>query len=151
MLVAIRNHSAWLTGLSEIIEYAKGDVFKVRFRDGDTFGSFAVDHKNTVAWTMKEGDKILCCGGFVIECPGVATQWAYFGDEARGYGRQIVKFARQNLGEMIEKYDLRRVQAFCRADRAEYRRFIEMMGFEYEGCLKRAASNGEDLLMYGRI
>jgi len=136
--------------LPEIVEYAKGDVFKVQFREGDTFGTFAVEHSNTVAWTMKDGDTIIGCAGYVKECDGVATFWGFFSEDTRGHGRTIIKYARHTLEQIGEFWELRRIQAAVRADRPEYRRFIEMLGFEYEGCLKKAAANGEDVLMYGR-
>jgi len=134
-----------------LVPYVKGDVFKVAYREGDTFDSFAVDHPKTVGTTLKKNGKILGCAGFVMECDGVATFWGFFSEECRGHGVMIFKASCQKIKDFMSTNNIRRLQATCRTDRPEYNRFITMLGFSFEGCLRNAAPNGNDINIYSRI
>ncbi len=57
---------------------------------------------------------------------------------------------RRALNEAIEELRPRRVQTTVE-DRPELKRWIEWLGFAYEGRMRHAAPDGKDLLLYGRV
>jgi RimJ/RimL family protein N-acetyltransferase len=67
------------------------------------------------------------------------------------YYRTVYKFVKKFLAEIIEHENLSRVQALIHPDYEDAHRFIEHLGFEREGLLKRFGPGGEDLFMYSRI
>lgn len=49
------------------------------------------------------------------------------------------------------EWDMRRVGSSIAADNTKSIRFCEHLGFKREGCLRQAAPNGQDLLLYGML
>ena len=139
-------------GAGEIVidSYTEGDVYKLDIREGDGLGIPPMDQPPP-AWTMKKDGRPIACGGVVHVGGGIGVVWVQVTDEARGYGLKLCRFARIAMKIVFEDMKFHRVQATVRADRPEYRRWAELMGFECEGLMKKAAPDQSDLYLYARV
>lgn len=137
-------------GRSLIRSYESGDVTRMKWRDGDGLGASMTDYI-LPAWTMVVDDEVVACAGLAFMSEGVYRIWAHISDDARGYGKKMIKFMREVLKTVYAKLGIHRITALVRGDRPEYARFIELMGFEYEGTMRQAAPNKTDIRVYGRL
>jgi len=108
------------------------------------------------AWTGRRisDGKILACAGVRILWPGCGEAWAIFCDPEvveYKYKKEAYVYILTYLKRVIEDYDLRRVQALVRADIPIAVKYIEQLGFEREGLLRKYGREGEDQYMYALI
>jgi RimJ/RimL family protein N-acetyltransferase len=130
--------------------YTDGDVHLLDIRDGDGFGVPPKDERGP-AWTMKKDGRPIACGGFVGIGDGMAVVWVMATDEVRGHGMKLCRFARNATKIVFETMGWHRIHAAVRVDRPEYQRWAELMGFEREGCMRKAAPDKTDLYLYARV
>ena len=133
-----------------IDRYTEGDVFKLKIREGDGLGVPAKDEIG-FGWTMKKDGKPIGCGGFQDIGQGIGMVWVMLTDEVRGHGKKLCRFARSATDIAFEEMGWHRIQAAVRCDRPEYQRWAELMGFEQEGRLRKAAPDKTDLYLYARV
>lgn len=133
-----------------IDSYEEGDVFKLDLREGDSLGIPPMDMPSP-AWTMKEDGNPIACGGIMHVGGGVGVVWVQATDKVRGHGLKLCRFAKQAVQIVFEEMKFHRIQATVRADRPEYRRWAEMMGFECEGLMRKATPNQQDVYLYARV
>jgi RimJ/RimL family protein N-acetyltransferase len=102
------------------------------------------------AYTMFIGDEIVGCAGIIPIFPKTGEAWALFSDGAnRKHGVSATLAMAKCLARLMKKYQ--RVQATVFADFPVGRRWVEALGFEYEGCLRKYGPMGRDMIMYGRV
>ena len=95
----------------------------------------------------------------VIACGGVAcAAWKGFGEfwlipsiYVPQYPKTVFKAARTFIIDAIEKMDLHRVQATIRATDLTAIGWIEHLGFEREGLMRKFGPNQEDQYLYARV
>ena len=133
-----------------IDRYEPGDVFKLNIRDGDGFGVPPQDEVG-FGWTFKKQGKPVGCGGFVDIGQGIGMAWVMATDEVRGHGLRVCRFTRMAIGIAFEEMGWHRIQAAVRCDRPEYQQWAELMGFQREGRLRKAAPDKTDLYLYARV
>lgn len=136
----------------ELVEYEQGDVYRVKIRLGDPLGGSVTDLKQP-AWTLldEEGNALLCFSILPEGTSGIATFFAYVSDDARGHGHYMLKTGRRIVERSFKHLNLHRIQAIVRADKVEYQRWIELLGFEKEGLMRKAAANKSDVWLYSRV
>ncbi|MFA5158609.1 MAG: hypothetical protein WC451_05505 [Patescibacteria group bacterium] len=101
------------------------------------------------AWTLWADDKIILCGGLVPGgWPGVADVWIAPSIFIDKYPLAAVKYVRGYLDKAIEVYGLWRVQATIAA---EHCKWIELMGFQKEGLLRKFSPDKQDRFIYSRV
>lgn len=67
-------------------------------------------------------------------------------------GRWLTRpFLRLVFGNPFLEWGMRRVGSSIATDNHKSIRFCEHLGFKREGCLRQAAPNGQDLLLYGLL
>ena len=123
------------------------------------FGAF---HPDTLACSLwnKDGPKLLvmvdgmpiACGGYDAVSPGVMQSWMI--GTATGwekYGRTITRETRRFMSRLLNVEGIHRLQTMCLADRAEARRWYEVIGLTYEATLHAFASDRRDCVLYARI
>ncbi len=130
--------------------YTKGDVHLLNVRDGDGFGVPPEDESG-FGWTMKLDGKPIGCGGFQGIGQGIGVVWVMLSDEVRGHGLKLCRFARMATDIAFEEMGWHRIQAAVRCDMPEYQRWAELMGFECEGRLRKAAPDKTDLYLYAKV
>lgn len=90
-------------------------------------------------------------GGFQMLAPGVWQDWLLSTELAwTRYPKAATRVCRQQINLMLET-EAHRVQATCLASRQRVRDWYRLVGYQYEGRLRRAAANGEDVVIYARV
>lgn len=89
--------------------------------------------------------------GCAIISPGVGEAWAIVTDLGRRHPAWITKNVIRGLRQTIMSRRLHRVQAKVVSEFYVGRLWIERMGFEEEGTLRRADPEGRDLTMYALL
>ncbi len=94
-----------------------------------------------------------CIGayGFVEMWPGVARVWALFsGALLNTYPRVIALHTKRDLKRQ-ELSGLHRIEATCDAEHYSARAFLEWLGFEPEGLMRRYTLTGKDSYLYAKV
>lgn len=100
-----------------------------------------------VALTVRAGTHILGCGGIVQVTPRMGLIWALLAEDA---GRRMVALHRI-CKRMVESSRARRLEATVPEGFGEGCRFVELLGFEFEGRMPAYGMNDETHLRYGRV
>ena len=115
------------------------------FMDKPEYGNaLAVPEKS---FTALEGSRVLACAGLIPWWEGRAEAWALL---AGGLKRDFVSIHRATLA-YLNTCGFRRVEATVDADFAKAVRWMEMLGFTYEGPLAKYTPDGRDCLRFARI
>lgn len=94
-----------------------------------------------------EDGSVLGCAGLWLRHAGVAECWAVL--SARCIGTHMVPVTR-HVRRFLQERSEHRIQALVLCDWKAGRRWIEMLGFQYEGTLLRYTPNAQDCDMYAR-
>jgi hypothetical protein len=129
----IRENDLWLTQFKDFEIMAKG------WKDGGP------------AYTITIDGEVAACAGLVLLGWSRAEAWTLFSSIFKSNYRACYKIIKSKLEELIELNFLRRVQSLADPEYKEGIRFLEHLGFEKEGLLRKYGPNGEDLIMFGRI
>lgn len=95
-------------------------------------------------------DEVFCCGGVNVLWKGVGEAWTVNGPLTVKYPVTFHKLISRWLALFTKKYDLQRLQAIVEAGNEMHVKWIESLGFEREGTLRKY-HDGRDYLMYARI
>lgn len=103
------------------------------------------------AFTGLIDGKVVGCAGVRPLWPGVGEAWAVFSLEALDRRVSLFRAAARGLAALEDAQALRRIQATCHADHAAGARFLQALGFEREGVLRRYGLHGEgNYFLYAR-
>lgn len=133
----------------EVRPYRDGDVFEITIRKGDQLGGGVTD-LDCGLFSLWVDDEVVACTGIRPEGKN-GLVWSFVSDDARGHGKVMIRMGRKMLRHGIEVLKFNRMYALVRADKEEYSRFIETIGFTREGLLRKASANGKDLYIYSVI
>lgn len=139
----------------ELRPFELSDLYKFRPRGYVEYGvpmtSKIVSIDTGISETMVLGDKVLACGGVMrIGASHIGTAWTYISwDLSSCCLRSFLQASRQIIARAHDKTDLRRVQASVYAIDEKSKRFIEYLGFEYEGTMRQFGPEGQTALLYG--
>lgn len=94
----------------------------------------------------------ICAGGVAfIHGTKMGESWGFVGKNIAKHKKAVLILSRKFLDDVFDEYEMRRLQSTCRADIETHIRYLEYMGFEREGLLRRFGRNGEDYIMYARV
>lgn len=110
-----------------------------------TFG-----HLRVWTWMDEEASLPLAIIGVTIMWPGVAYAWARVSDGVRGRGLAFTRAMRRLIVEQETILRLRQIRTSVRADAAEYRAWIKLLGFKEESVMVGAAPDRGDIVTYLR-
>lgn len=107
--------------------------------------------KNSIGFTMLENeDTIIGCGGVIKQWPGVGTWWLLASRDVKNHTRTFFVSA-QNLIDLIHRHhNFHRFQAFVDPDQPRHIRFVEALGFTFEGKMIQHTVDRKDHLLYAR-
>lgn len=108
------------------------------------FASLPKPHGPAV--TAFDGDRVIICGGIREDRPKFGTCWALMAADS---GRHMV-FLHRAVQRFVTMQTWMRLEATVEADFKPACRWVELLGFEFEGRMKRYGLNGEDHLRYAR-
>ena len=116
---------------------------------GDILIATAIkENGNPCAWSYYKDGEILGCGGIAqTNLPHIAEAWCIFGKDFKLCFKTAVK----RIREAVELCDHLRIQAFTETDFISAQRFLEFLGFQKEGILKRQGIDTRDNIIYSII
>lgn len=114
--------------------------------------SWAQKHEaNGVAWSGFADGHIIAAGGVHFYWPGVGEAWTFMTSYLHKYRFSIHKHTCRMLNKIISENNLHRVQAVVDAGNVKAIGWIESLGFDCEGMMKKYGTDGNDCYMYGRV
>lgn len=100
-----------------------------------------------LSMTVRQDEQIVLVGGITEFAPSYGLLWAVLSQEA---GRHLL-FLHRATRRFIDLQPWRRLEASVEVGFPAGCRWLELLGFEYEGPLKAYGSDGEDHMRYARI
>jgi len=94
---------------------------------------------------------ILCSGGVFMLREGFGEAWLVCSILVYIYPSILYRVAKRYLDKIIRDRNLHRVQATPSTTWPTGYKFVERLGFQIEGVLRKYGSQQEDCYMYGRI
>ena len=158
------SHGAWRLAMTEQItlcttSFAAADLEGIALQPAQAryFGAGVVYENGAAlealgpAFTARRGDTIVACWGLVDIWPGRADCWALLAADIgpAGFGalhRQVAV----GLDE-AGRQGYRRLETTVDPDFPPARRWVRLLGFAFEGRLRRYTPDGRDMLIYARI
>lgn len=101
----------------------------------------------TDSWSCSEDGHVYACGGIVRLWDGNSQAWALFDDEIGP--RRFLKF--HHITKRMLKSIPGRVETFVEFESDCAHKWAHLLGFEYEGRLRKWFPGGADAAVYGRI
>jgi hypothetical protein len=103
--------------------------------------------EGTNAWTLIDGDEVLCCGGMLKMWEGRSVAWALMSANA---GRKFMEIHR-NVAAAFRMCPDRRVEIAVDSEFPQGKRWAKMLGLTYEGTMKGYGVDGRDHDLYARV
>ena len=125
------------------------NVWLSRFGDFEDF--IKIWEKGGPSYTLFIDNQIVFCGGVVDMRWNRGEAWTLLSSLFYKYPKACVKTIKNELGRIIREFSFERVQAIVEPEDNRAIRFIEYLGFEREGLLRKYLPDGKDMLMYARI
>lgn len=110
-----------------------------------------VSHDNIVGYTLLDGDTILAVGGLHMMWFGVGEAWLLVSPKALDKPVALARYSNKLLHGIVEKTQVRRVQASVHTHDTRAMIFAEWLGFEHEGIMRKYGLEGDDYFRMARI
>lgn len=118
----------------------------------DALIDWAKKHEiNGIAWSGFAEGHLVAAGGVHFYWPGVGEAWTFMTSSLHKYRFSVHKHVYRLLNDIINRHKLYRVQAVINASHQAALDWIEALGFEKEGLMKKYGPDGQDYYMYGRV
>jgi hypothetical protein len=107
----------------------------------------------SIAWpkgpavTARDGDHILICGGIIEHTDKRGTCWALLSQQAAIHMLPITKAVKR----FIDIHPWRRLEASVEERFGMGCKWVELLGFEFEGRMRAFGDDGETYLRYARV
>lgn len=109
-------------------------------------------YEGSNSFSAYDGEKIIGCGGVKLLCDGIGEGWAIPTIHVLKHKREIIQLCLAGLQIILETNpELRRIQAVILAGFDAGDRLAEILGFQYEGLLRKYGKNGEDYKMFALV
>lgn len=102
------------------------------------------------AFTLYQGNEIVGCGGIMKIWDGFGEAWTLFTRLLFQNPKTVHKTVKYIMGELIKEEGFKRVQAVVDASNERAVRWIERLGFEREGLMRKYIGD-KDFYLYARI
>lgn len=103
--------------------------------------------ENSYAYSLIDGDEVLCCAGIMPIWNGRAMAWALMSKNA---GRKFIEI-HKNVSAALRLCPERRVEMAVDSEFPEGKRWARMLGMTYEGKMKAYSPDGRDCDLYARV
>lgn len=107
----------------------------------------SVERPPGLAMTARDGDKIVLCGGIIPTTSNMGLLWAVLAADA---GQHMVWLHRATR-RFLDIESRRRIEATVQEGFPAGCRWLELLGFEYEGPMRGYGDDGETHLRYARV
>ena len=102
------------------------------------------------AYTLMVNGIPVACVGLVLQDWGKAEAWTLFSNSFQNHVLTIYRLIKTGLKMAFHEKNLSRIQATIDPSYPATVKWIESLGFEYEGRLRKYGPLGQDFLMYAR-
>lgn len=99
------------------------------------------------ALTARDGDRIIACGGILVHGDGLGTLWAVLAGSASGH----LLFLHRATIRFMDTEPLRRLEATVQEGFQAGCRWLDLLGFHYEGPMLGYGLDGATHLRYARV
>ena len=103
------------------------------------------------AFTILNEKEIIGIAGVVILWPGVGEAWTFLNPSFKRYAKSIHRAVKEKLQEIMDTFNLHRVQTTVLDGFEAGIRWVKRLGFEEEGIMKAYGPNGEDFIRFARV
>ena len=134
--------------------FRMGDYIKARLINGVGFeqwnltggivGVLLLMEKSGTFWTVWEGDEVVLISGWYQAWEGVCEVSLLPTELFRQKRVESIKLLKKHIQVLTKRY--RRIQVNCR-DEELFLKFAELLGFSYEGRLRKFGYDGKDHIM----
>ncbi len=108
-------------------------------------------HKTGNCFTVTHGNDVVFCGGVtLIPNSGTGEAWVLTSAQVWRHARKLLQVSESVLDIVATDYNLQRLQAHVRTDWKAAISFVERLGFDREGRLRKY-NNGQDYFIYARV
>jgi hypothetical protein len=101
------------------------------------------------SFTLKMDGKVVACFGVLKLWEGRGDAWALIDGDIGARGMRRLHFEIRKRLEAAHEF--RRIETACDAGFAQAKRWLELLGFQYEGPLLKYTPDGRDCLRFARI
>jgi hypothetical protein len=129
----VREENIWLSRLGDF-----EDIVKIWKTGGPSYSLF-IDNQ------------VVFCAGVVDMLWQRGEAWTLLSSLFYKHPRVCARIVKSELGRIIKDHDYKRVQSIVEPEDTKAIRFIEWLGFEREGLLRKYMPSEKDMLMYARI
>ncbi len=99
------------------------------------------------AWSIFDGEQIVGCGGFFKDHDECVTAWTLL----LPCSGPRMRFVHRAALEVIGRCPARRIQAHASVTFKPAMRWLTMLGFKFEGTLRKFTPDGADMLLFARV
>lgn len=110
-----------------------------------------VAHDNIVGYTLTYDNEVLAVGGLHMMWFGVGEAWLLVSPKALAKPVALARYSKRLLHDIVEKTQVRRVQASVHVDDTRAMLFAEWLGFAHEGIMRKYGMEGDDYFRMARI
>jgi hypothetical protein len=108
---------------------------------------YATMLEGTYAYSLIEGDEVLCCAGLMPVWENRSMGWALVSSKA---GKHFIEIHR-NVAAAIRMCPDRRVEIAVDSEFAEGKRWAKMLGLTFEGRMRGYGVDGRDHDLFARV
>ena len=144
-----------------LVPFEPGHVAEMRLRAWDAIAiasqpelaeySAHYFKKHGVGFTALADDGIVGAAGVVMVLPGNWEVWCYTTEMFSKYGFAIHRSVKRFLDAFAKRSDWRRFQCVVDSTYPVAVRWVEALGLEREGTLRRYGPDGQDYYQYARV
>jgi len=129
------------------------DVFRVQldYEFSHESRRSLIEHPNIDAFTLEDDGEILAVGGAHIMWTGVAEAWVLVSPSGKKHGRLFARYAKRRFEGMLQENAITRMQATIHVTDESAMRFVEWLGFEKEGLMRKYGVDGDDYIRVARV
>lgn len=106
--------------------------------------------ENSIAFSALDGERVIGCGGVIRQWHGVGTLWLMASSEFKHHPRTILRIAFDMVEKIRVRGNFHRLQAYVAAEDSRHIRFMEALGFTFEGKLVKHTVDKRDHLLYAK-
>lgn len=120
-------------------EYARATLAEKGY--GDSLAKFD-------AFSALDGARVIACAGVIPVGEGRGEAWALIARDIGARGMHELHYA---VRRYLKGSDLRRVEACCDATFEQAHRWLMLLGFSYEGPLRKYFHDGRDGIRFAMV
>ena len=109
------------------------------------------DHDDIVGYTLMDKDVILCIGGVHNMWQGVGEAWLVVSEEGFLRPMTIAKYVAGMFEVLESENDFKRIQASVSMQDDVALRFVQWLGFDEEGVMRKYGLDGSDYARFARV